>query len=263
VVAERLRNSKVNKLQRATCLLKEKNGRLAEFLSNDPKGQLLPEYLASVADQMAAEQTKLLDQMDSVGQHIEHIKEIVAMQQSYAKVSGVFETLSLAGLVEDALRMNMAAFDRHGITLVREISDNLPQVCVDRHKVLQILINLLRNAKYAMDEADPPCKKMIVRVTTSAADRVRIAIIDNGVGIAADHLTKIFNHGFTTRKNGHGFGLHSGANAAKEMGGTLTAKSDGLGKGAEFTLELPTDATAHKKPKEESPGIITNTPVHA
>jgi signal transduction histidine kinase len=242
-----LRNSKVTNLRRAAGILKEKNGHLAEFLTSDPKGKLLPEYFFTVAEQMAAEQVKLLDQMDSVGEHIEHIKEIVAMQQSYAKVSGVYEMLSLPGLLEDALRMNMAAFDRHGITVVREIPDNLPVVCVDRHKVLQILINVMRNAKYAMDEQDPPSKRMIVRAGMASPDRLMVSIIDNGVGIAPENLTRIFNHGFTTRKNGHGFGLHSGANAAKEMGGTLTAYSEGPGKGAEFILEIPT-AAARSQP---------------
>ena len=142
---------KSSNLCRATALLREQNGRLAEFLTTDPKGKLLPEYLATVAEQLAGEHTKLIAKMEAVGQHIEHIKEIVAMQQSYAKVSGVFENLAVSTLVEDALRMNAAAFDRHGIELVREFGQNLPTVRVDRHKVLQILINLLRNAKYAMD----------------------------------------------------------------------------------------------------------------
>jgi len=185
--------------------------------------------------------------MDSVGQHIEHIKEIVAMQQTYAKVSGVYESLAVVALVEDALRMNAAAFDRHGIELVREFAENIPQVHVDRHKVLQILINLLRNAKYAMDAQSGHTKRLVARVGLASPDRVRITIADNGVGIAAEHLTRIFNHGFTTKKDGHGFGLHSGANAAKEMGGTLTAHSDGSGKGAEFTLELPTTASVRQK----------------
>src|SRR5205823_7706462 len=114
LVADQLRRSKITNLCRATAILREKNGQLAEFLTNDAKGKLLPQYLATVADQVAGEQTKLIAQMKSVGQHIEHIKEIVAMQQSYAKVSGVFETLAVAGLVDDALRMNAAAFDRHG-----------------------------------------------------------------------------------------------------------------------------------------------------
>jgi len=119
---------------------------------------------------------------------------------------------------------------------------------VDRHKVLQILINLLRNAKYAMDARSGHAKRLVVRVGVSSPNRVRITLADNGVGIDSEHLTRIFNHGFTTKKDGHGFGLHSGANAAKEMGGTLTAHSGGPGQGAEFTLELPVAVAA---PQEE------------
>jgi PAS domain S-box-containing protein len=255
VVADRLRHSKVTKLRRATAILREQNGHLAEFLTTDPKGKLIPEYLATVADQLAGEHTKLIAKMESVGQHIEHIKEIVAMQQTYAKVSGVYESLAVVALVEDALRMNEAAFDRHGIELVREFSENMPLVRVDRHKVLQILINLLRNAKYAMDSQSGHAKRLVVRVGLVSPERVKVAIADNGVGIPSEHLTRIFNHGFTTKKDGHGFGLHSGANAAKEMGGSLSAHSDGPGQGAEFTLELP---SALSVPQELMTGIDRN-----
>ncbi|MBT5707447.1 MAG: ATP-binding protein [Verrucomicrobia bacterium] len=68
---------------------------------------------------------------------------------------------------------------------------------------------------------------------------VRISVIDTGVGIPKENLTKIFAFGFTTRKEGHGFGLHSSALAAKEMGGELTGESDGMEKGAAFHLDLP------------------------
>jgi C4-dicarboxylate-specific signal transduction histidine kinase len=109
---------------------------------------------------------------------------------------------------------------------------------------LQILVNLIRNAKQACDESGLPDKRLTMRVSQSS-DRVRIALIDNGVGIRAENLTQIFNHGFTTKKDGHGFGLHSGALAAKEMGGCLAVQSDGLGKGATFTLELPLQSRAN------------------
>ncbi|HMC26544.1 MAG TPA: PAS domain-containing protein, partial [Verrucomicrobiae bacterium] len=114
LVADRLRRLKVPKLCRATAMMREKNGQLAEFLTSDPKGKLIPEFLISVSDELAGEQSELIAKMSAVGEHIEHIKEIVAMQQSYAKVSGVFEDLPVAGLVGDALRMNASAFDRHG-----------------------------------------------------------------------------------------------------------------------------------------------------
>jgi PAS domain S-box-containing protein len=250
VVSDRLRNSNVGDLCRATTMMQKQNGRLAEFLTADPKGKLIPDYLGSVAEELANEQAELITEMNSVGQNIEHIKEIVAMQQNYAKLSGVYEWLTIPELVEDALRMNTAAFDRHHIELYREFDENTPRVCVDRHKVLQILINLLRNAKHAMEGRTAVEKKMVIQVGLASADQVKIVVRDNGVGIPPDHLTKIFNHGFTTKKGGHGFGLHSGANAAREMGGSLTARSDGPGKGAEFTLILPTAAPSRK---EEAP----------
>jgi PAS domain S-box-containing protein len=256
VVGERLRRSKLANLRRAASLLREQDGHLADFLTADPKGKVLPAYLCTMTDQLADEQAKMVTKMESVAQHIEHIKEIVAMQQSYAKVSGAYENLSATELVEDALRINLAAFDRHGIELVREFKPNLPTVCVDRHKVLQILINVLRNAKYAMEGLDRNAKRLVIRVDTASPGKVTISVQDNGIGISEDHLTKIFGHGFTTKKDGHGFGLHSGANAAKEMGGSLSARSEGPGKGAEFMLELPTTAVARQ---EERPATQATT----
>ena len=253
VVGDRLRHSKLTNLRRATDLLRQQNGQLVDFLTTDPKGKVLPGYLCTMTDQMADEQVKLIARMDALAQNIEHIKEIVAMQQSYAKVSGAYEQLSAADLVEDALRINLAAFDRHGIELTRQFEPNLPTVCVDRHKVLQILINVLRNAKYAMEGLERNAKRLSIQIGPAAPDKVKISIRDNGIGIPEDHLTRIFQHGFTTKKDGHGFGLHSGANAAREMGGSLIAHSDGPGQGAVLTLELPTTAAARQKERTATP----------
>jgi signal transduction histidine kinase len=127
---------------------------------------------------------------------------------------------------------------RHDIKLVRRCDEHLPEVLLDKHRVLQILINLIRNAKYACDESGKPDKQITVRATNGHA-RIKISVTDHGVGIPAENLTRIFNHGFTTRKDGHGFGLHSGALAAQQLGGALLVQSDGPGQGATFTLELP------------------------
>ena len=116
--------------------------------------------------------------------------------------------------------------------------DDVPPLSLEKHKVLQILVNLLGNARYACEESGRTDKQLTVRVAIGAR-QVTISVIDNGVGIHSENLTRIFNHGFTTRKGGHGFGLHSGALAARQMGGALTAHSDGPGQGAIFTLELP------------------------
>jgi two-component system NtrC family sensor kinase len=204
---------------------------------------VLPEYLNRVAEILVREQTEFLAEIVLVAEHIEHIKRIVAMQQSYAKVSGLKENLSVAELVEDALRMNVAALERHKIQLVRDFDQAMPNVCVDKHKVLQILINLIRNAKHAMDHEEGREKRLLIQVTQNDPKIVKICIIDNGIGIAPENLTKIFTHGFTTKPDGHGFGLHSGANAAREMGGNLSVHSEGKGKGATFILDLPVAGT--------------------
>ena len=161
------------------------------------------------------------------------------MQQSFAKVSGVAETLALTDLVEDALRINASALSRHQVELVRDYQFK-PTLTIDRHKLMQILVNLIRNSKYACDDSGGTDKKIIMRITRRE-QWVRIAVIDNGIGIPAENLTRIFAHGFTTRKDGHGFGLHSGALVAKELGGCLIAESDGHNRGATFTIELPLD----------------------
>jgi two-component system NtrC family sensor kinase len=178
----------------------------------------------------------------------------VAMQQSYAKVAGVLENLSLQELLEDAMRIASAALARHKIEVVRQF-EHVPPVLADRHKVLQILVNLINNAKHALDHR-PERRQLILRVARGEGERVRVEVTDNGGGIPPENLTRIFQHGFTTKKNGHGFGLHSGANAAREMGGSLTVESDGPGKGARFILELPVQGIRAKAEASPADGTI-------
>lgn len=238
IVADTLKNSKVSVVDRLAALVQQHSDNLVEFLTNDPKGKRVPEFLSNLSAHLLQEQARLIQELEGLQKNVEHIKDIVTMQQSYARISGVTERIKVADLVEDALRINSGALIRHNLEVIRDYASDLPEMTVDRHKVLQILINLIRNAKYACEESGQADKRLTVRVD-SGSGRVAISIADNGVGIAPENMTRIFNHGFTTRKNGHGFGLHSGALAAKELGGALTAHSDGLGLGACFTLELP------------------------
>jgi PAS domain S-box-containing protein len=238
LISDKVRHSKVTNLVKAAALLRTHASDLAAFFAQDAKGRQLPDYLFSLAEHLAAEQGQILQELKSLAGNIDHIKEIVAMQQSYAKVLGVLESLPVADLVEDALRLNSGAIERHHVNVLREYSE-VPPILVDKHKVLQILVNLIRNAKYALDDRGHSDKRLILRIGLNGNNVVKIAVTDNGIGIPAEHLTRIFEHGFTTRKEGHGFGLHNGALAAKDLGGSLTAHSDGPGTGATFTLELP------------------------
>jgi PAS domain S-box-containing protein len=240
LVVESVKKSRASSLARVVALLREHAQDLGAFITQDSRGKHVPAHLAQLAEHLLAEQATNARELDSLRRNVEHIKEIVAMQQNYATFGGVKEMVNVANLVEDSLRMNAGALSRHEVEVIREFED-VPPLNVEKHKILQILVNLLRNAKYACDDSERADKRLTVRVVNGEG-RIRISVIDNGVGIPPENLTHIFNHGFTTRKDGHGFGLHSGSLAAQEMGGSLTVHSDGVGQGAAFTLELPCPA---------------------
>jgi PAS domain S-box-containing protein len=240
LITDRLSKSRVSHLAQVSATLRANAGNLGAFITADPKGSKIPGFIASLAERLGNEQAELLREAEGLSKNIAHIKDIVAVQQNYAKVSGVVEVLPAAGLVDDALEMNGAAFDRHRVEVLREF-DSVPAVRVEKHKVLQILINVIRNAKYAVSESRRLDKRITVSIRRNGNNCVKIAVADNGIGIAPEILTRIFAHGFTTKTDGHGFGLHCAALAAKELGGSLFAHSEGVGQGATFTLELPID----------------------
>jgi signal transduction histidine kinase len=240
VIAERLRQSSVHYVGRAARLLAEHKEDLPRFLTQDEKGARIPPYLAQLGDRLENEQKVLIAEIAELAGNVQHINEIVAMQQNYAGRAGVMETISLPELVEDALRVAQGGFERHRIRLEREFESGLPKASVDKHKVLQILVNLLQNAIKACKNANADPKVVTVRLSRDRSrERFVLVVKDNGVGIAGENLTRIFGHGFTTWEGGHGFGLHSCSLAATELGGTLLAASEGSGLGATFTLELP------------------------
>ena len=232
-----VRGSKVDAFARVVALLQDNADRLATFLTEDERGKHVLDFLTQVSSHMVSNQHSSLDELQSLARHIEHIKDIIATQQTYAKRCGITESVDVAALVEDSLAINRGAFARHVVELKREFA-KVPQITIEKHKVLQILVNLERNAKEACEACERVDKQVTVRI--SAHDRgVQIQVIDNGVGISPETMQRIFTQGFTTKKEGHGFGLHGSALAAQALGGTLEAASDGLGRGATFTLTLP------------------------
>jgi signal transduction histidine kinase len=237
LVSDRIKSSKAARLGDVARLLEQNVADLPRFFGEDDRGKKLPHYLRALATQLGVERESLLKEIGNLRANLDHIREAVTMQQTYAKRCGVLEKVSVVDLVEDSLRMNTGALTRHHIGLKRDFRDQ-PEITVERHKVLQILVNLIRNAKYACDETGRNDKEVVLRIE-SVPQGARVSVIDNGVGIAPEVMERLFTHGFTTRKSGHGFGLHSASLAAAEMGGELSASSDGVGRGATFHLTLP------------------------
>ncbi|MBL9209401.1 MAG: PAS domain-containing sensor histidine kinase [Opitutaceae bacterium] len=242
MIGSGLRQSKAGSLIRAGELLRAHETDLAAFVTEDPKGRRIPEFIRELARHAVETHQRLRQEVAVLQKNIDHIKEIVAMQQAYATTAGVVEPLSATALFEDALQMNADALQRRAVEVRRDYAA-VPEVRAEKSKVLQILVNLICNAEHACQEQGAPGRWVSLRLeTTPERDRVRFIVEDNGVGIPAANLTRIFALGFTTRPEGHGFGLHSAANAAREMKGTLTARSAGPGLGATFTLDLPAAA---------------------
>jgi signal transduction histidine kinase len=237
-IAKDIQDSQVGDVKKLGDLLASKGQDLGPYVTGDPRGQKVPGYLKRLGAHLTQEQSDLNHKVELLTENIQHIKEIVATQHAYAKVSGVLENVMLEDIIEDALRMQGEILAHHNIKLSRDYGQ-APPLLVDRHKVLQIVFNLLQNAKHACDKSDTAEKQIIVRIRAGDNQRVAVCVQDNGVGIAPENLVRIFAQGYSTRKDGHGFGLHSSVLMAQDMKGTLKVFSAGPGMGAAFTLELP------------------------
>jgi len=210
---------------------------LADFLSRDDRGRKIPAYLHDLERALLADRDRLLDEVRNLARTVEQTMNVVSTQQTYAGAGGLREWSVVSGLVDDALRIVNGSTQWPGTIIVRDMPADFAAE-IDKSRVLQILVNLVSNAKHAMQRAKVAHPQLAVSVQRDDA-HLRITVADNGEGIAAENLTLIFSHGFTTKADGHGFGLHSCANAAGEMGGRITASSGGAGQGARFTLEIP------------------------
>ena len=239
LVCQKVRGSKSGGLGRAVALMNEHADDLGGFLTTDARGKALPGYLDKLAATLAIEQESIDAELLRLTDSVAHIKEIVAAQQSLAGVSGVIESVRVSDLFEDALRM--AGIDQDEVTVVRDLHAD-PALALDRHRVVLILLNLISNAMHAMKGNAGRPRVLSLRAEVIDGQGVIITVADNGVGISPENLTRIFVHGFTTHTDGHGFGLHSSALAAKEMGGALMVLENAGAHGAAFTLQVPLDS---------------------
>ncbi len=238
LVSQRVDELCVDDLQRLSEVLAENIDDLSTFLAEDPRGQHLQPFLSALVVELGEEQASIRSEVDSLTSGIDHICELIKSQQDIAKGNQLVEPTDFAERFDEALRITQPAEGEDGALVVVRRFEEIPEVAADRHKVLQILVNLVQNARQAMD-GRPGTHELTLEIARAGDGRVRVAVADTGHGIAAAELVRVFHMGVTTRAEGHGFGLHSAANAATEMGGRLWAESEGPGRGARFVLELP------------------------
>jgi NO-binding membrane sensor protein with MHYT domain len=248
LVLSGLRGSRVGNVTRVASLLAENGHQLRAFLESDPRGREIPTYLARLGEHLEAESRTLYSEMQTIAGHVEHIGKIVAAQQTHARRAGVTEEVDITELVDNAIVLNFSG--TADIVIHREYQV-VPHLTLDRHKLIQILGNLLSNARHALRDLKQGARVLTVRLRPISSS-LAIEIEDTGVGIAADVLERLFEFGFTTKKDGHGFGLHASGNLAKELGGEISVHSDGPGQGARFTLHLPLTQSAEVKERKRA-----------
>jgi signal transduction histidine kinase len=242
VVAQRVQSSKLEKLEKLNAMVEAQGERLGDFITSNPKGKHVAPFLGEVTRLLRGDHEAIAAEIKSLNEGIEHIRKLVDAQQQLAGKSSFAESVRLDEQIELALSIAARATGERANLDVRCEIEDLGRVRLDRHKLVQVLVNVIKNARESVD-ASGGAGRVTVRALRDG-ERLRIDVVDDGAGIAAENLARVFNHGFTTKSGGHGFGLHSSANAATEMGGRLGAASAGLGRGATFTLDLPLERAA-------------------
>ena len=242
LIKDHLKKIDLKKLEDVNNLINEHQHDLGTFISSDPRGSRLPNYLSLLTNKWQIEYNSLIGEISRLEQNIQHIKEIIALQQSFSAIIDFAELTSIEKLIDEALTLASINFSRHEITVKKEYA-KLKNIYVDKLKLTQILINLIYNAKEALIESSSQEKFILIKTGSVDEKTFFIQVIDNGIGIDSVNQSKIFSYGFTTKKSGHGFGLHSSIIAVNEMKGALEVTSEGANKGATFTIKLPYKAT--------------------
>lgn len=238
MVRERLGTSKLSFLAKTVALLPVAPETLASYLATDEKGRRVREYMTALADSLDHERVEMTEAMASLGQQLDHLKSVVARQQAHARPQSVIEMVALKEVILQALELTASGIRSRGIRVTTELA-TLPELALDRHKLCEILVNLIANSCQSFDDSPRTDRSILVGALRNAAGGLQIDVTDNGTGIAPEHLDRLFRYGFTTKAEGHGFGLASSLLCARAMSGTVRAHSDGPGKGATFTIELP------------------------
>jgi len=238
LINEKIAKSEIDNLLLVAKLLENHQDNMDNYLAHNAKGKQIPGFIIMLAAKWQAQKALLMEESSDLLKNIDLIKEVIASQQGLSTMISTNEHCKLSNLIDDALFFCKKDIKTRHINLIKNYIDT-PDLYIDRIKVLQILVNLVKNAIESLTESIIQEKIITIQIKADNPDYVVIEIIDNGVGIDEDNLDKIFQFGFTTKIQGHGIGLHGSCNSAQELGGKLSVHSNGVNKGATLTLLLP------------------------
>ena len=242
-----IRDSNLGSLGAIVKLMQDQGENLAEFIASE-QGNNLVQALAQLEQIREDEAEQMSNELRELTKGINHMRNIIDLQQSTAKQQRTYEGFEIASVIDDSLHLYTNSLQRMGISVDLQLEEHL-MAQTDRPSVIHIMVNLISNARNAIAEQMDNNSRCITIQTQKIDHWVQIKVTDTGGGIDPKTLPNLFEYGFTTRDAGHGFGLHHSVNAARELGGTLTAASDGVGLGATFTLRIPAATTTANLPE--------------
>lgn len=234
VLKSKVESLETNSYSRLMSLMQERN---PEFFMNDEKGKIIPVYIQKLREDLELRKNEILKEILDLKKSVDHVNSVIHMQQAYCKIRSVIEPLQISEVVEMSIAMNADILEKYKIEVTVIGASIIFQT--DKHKMLQVLVNLIRNAVQAINAQNPQIRKLVISWKIEVEGYLYLEVTDTGCGIEPENLSKIFTHGFTTKKEGNGLGLHMSLLAMKELGGDMRVFSDGVGQGTTLAILLP------------------------
>lgn len=243
VLEEALRDSKIDGLDLAVAMLSEHAPHAGEFFEHDPRGPKLVEYFVDLNKSLQREHNEFAAELDRLDDTVRQIREAIAVQQVFAGRTDFRQEVDLRELLDDVIKNHAELLESNRVRLELEVPSET-ELMLNRNKLRQILSHLVRNAITAMEGVPNDARRL--RITSRLVDDqgLELEVCDTGIGFNDEVRGKLFTYGFTTTQGGSGLGLHYCANAIRESGGSISAQSDGAGKGAMFRVRIPRAVTA-------------------
>ncbi len=233
-----LDESKLPSLQKAVNLFDEHAHDLGSYLQNDEKGKLIPGFIQKVSSKLVEEQSAIFNEIAQLEKRLEVINHILELQQNVNRPSLYVKLESLNEMLDTASEILMQKLINRNIKLIKHVDESIKIKCI-RSKIIHVFVNLIKNSIEAFDNRESKEPLVIDVSCVDSPEYYVFTIKDNGAGIDEEHLNHIFNHGFTTKSKGFGFGLHSCATTIQEIRGKILAESAGKGMGSSIIIHFP------------------------
>ena len=232
----------LNDLKKLIKLFDGKSEKIDEALGPG-KGKALLKFLHALNGSLNQRQTDISGISTQLYETTRHIQEILNIQRHYVKgkKKGERAPVKLRNIIEDALSIQERTLEKRGITITKDIPLDIPEISGDKTKLIQVVINILKNAGEAFDEVhDDREKEMSLALSVLENEpMIELLISDNAIGLEPQIGPKLLEKGNTSKNTGTGFGLYNCKQIIETHQGEIDISSEGPNLGAKVRLTFP------------------------